>query len=117
MRSKWPGAPHATEIPFVFDTVQAKYGPELAPEDEKIAQDMLNYWVAFAKTGDPSTGNSPAWPRYSPETDMLMNFTPEGRPMAEADPWKARLDVTAAYVSSSAPPAMPKLPSPPKAGR
>lgn len=117
MRSKWPGAPHATEIPFVFDTVQAKYGKDLAPEDEQIARDMLSYWVAFAKTGDPSTGNSPAWPRYSPETDMLMNFTPEGRPVAEADPFKARLDVTAAYVSSSAPPAMPKPPSRQQAGR
>jgi len=109
MRSKWPGAPHATEIPFVFDTVQEKYGKDLAPEDEKIAQAMLSYWVAFAKSGDPSTGNSPAWPLYLPTTDMLLNFTENG-PVAEADPWKARLDVTAAYVSSSAPPAPPKRP-------
>ncbi len=117
MRSKWPGAPHATEIPFVFDTVQAKYGKDLAPEDEKTAQAMLSYWVAFAKTGDPSTGNSPAWPRYSPETDMLMNFTPDSRPVAEVDPLKARLDVTAAYVSTSAPPAQPKPPTRQQAGR
>ena len=87
---------------FVFDTVQAKYGSDLAPEDEKIAQAMLNYWVSFAKTGDPSTGNTPAWPRYSPETDMLLDFTENG-PVAEKDPLKARLDVTAAYVTSSAP--------------
>ncbi len=112
MRSKWPGAPHATEIPFVFDTVQAKYGTELAPEDEKIAQAMLNYWVSFAKTGDPSTGNTPAWPRYSSATDMLMNFTENGA-VAEKDPMKARLDVTAAYVTSSAPVPAPKPPSRP----
>ena len=117
MRSTWPGAPHATEIPFVFDTVQAKYGKDLAPQDEKIAQEMLNYWAAFAKTGDPSTGNSPAWPRYSPETDMLMNFAPDGQPVAEADPLKARLDVTAAYVSSSAPPAQPQPASHQQEGR
>lgn len=109
MRSKWPGAPHATEIPFVFDTVSAKYGKDLTPSDEKIAQAMNSYWVAFAKTGDPSTGNTPAWPRYSPASDMLMNFTADG-PIAEADPWKPRLDVTAAYVSGSAPPPAPKLP-------
>ena len=109
MRSKWPGAPHATEIPFVFDTVNEKYGKDLTPSDEKTAQAMLGYWVAFAKTGDPSTGNQPAWPRYSPATDMLMNFTTEG-PVAMADPWKARLDVTAAYVSGSAPPPAPKAP-------
>jgi para-nitrobenzyl esterase len=112
MRSKWPGAPHATEIPFVFDTVHEKYGKDLAPSDERTAQAMLGYWVAFAKTGDPSTGNSPAWPRYSPATDMLMNFTADG-PIAEADPWKARLDVTAAYVSGSGPVPTPKIPSRP----
>ena len=107
MRSKWPGAPHATEIPFVFDTVKAKYGKDLAPDDEKTAESILSYWVAFAKTGDPSTGNTPAWPRYAPASDMLMNFTKKG-PVAEADPWKARLDVTAAYVSTSAPSPAPK---------
>jgi para-nitrobenzyl esterase len=112
MRSKWPGAPHATEIPFVFDTVKAKYGKDLAPDDEKTAEAMLGYWVAFAKTGDPSTGNSPAWPRFSPATNMVMDFTDKG-PVAEADPWKARLDVTEAYVSSAAPPPPPKLPSRP----
>ena len=26
MRKQWPGAPHATEIPYVFDTVEARYG-------------------------------------------------------------------------------------------
>jgi para-nitrobenzyl esterase len=112
MRSKWPGAPHATEIPFVFDTVAEKYGKDLAPDDEKTAEAMLSYWVAFAKTGDPSTGNTPAWPRYSPATDMLLDFTEKG-PVAEADPWKARLDVTASYVSSTAPPAPPKPPARP----
>ena len=110
MRKDWPGAPHATEIPYVFDTVAARYGEKLTPADEKIAQQTLAYWVAFAKTGDPSTGNAIAWPRYSAETDMLMNFTQDG-PVAEADPWKARLDVTAAYVSSAAP-AMPPPPAP-----
>lgn len=31
---------------------------------------------------------------------MLLNLTADG-PVAEADPWKARLDVTAVTVSSS----------------
>jgi para-nitrobenzyl esterase len=101
MRKEWPGAPHATEIPFVFDTVAARYGEKLTPADEKMAQQTLDYWVAFAKTGDPSTGNAIAWPRYTPGEDMIMNFTKDG-PVAEADPWKARLDVTSAMVTSVA---------------
>ena len=116
MRKQWPGAPHATEIPYVFDTVQAKYGKDLAPEDETTAQDMLSYWVAFAKTGNPGTGdsnpgNSVAWPRFTPETNMVMDFTQNHGPIAKTDPWKARLDVTSAIVSS-APPA-PTRPAPP----
>ena len=71
---------------------------------------MNSYWVAFAKTGDPSTGNTPAWPRYSPGTDMLLNFTADG-PVAETDPWKSRLDLMADYVSGSAPPPAPAAPS------
>ena len=35
MRAKWKGAPHATEIPFVFDTVQARYGQDLAPRTRR----------------------------------------------------------------------------------
>jgi para-nitrobenzyl esterase len=38
MRKEWPGAPHATEIPFVFDTVRARYGKDLAPADKAIAE-------------------------------------------------------------------------------
>jgi para-nitrobenzyl esterase len=103
MRDEWKGAPHASEIPYVFDTVASRYGSKLSPEDEKIAQQMLSYWVSFAKTGDPSTGNTPAWPRYASATDQIMNFTETGS-VAEPDPRKARLDVTADYVSSSAAP-------------
>ena len=110
MRKEWPGAPHATEIPYVFDTVKEKYADKLAPGDEKIAQQMLSYWVSFAKTGDPSTGNAVAWPRYNPQTDMLMDFTMDRGPVAEADPWKPRLDVTSDVVSAMAPPPPPTRP-------
>ena len=79
---------------------------------KRSAQAMLNYWVSFAKTGDPSTGNTPAWPRYSSATDMLIDFTENG-PVAEKDPMKARLDVTAAYVTSSAPAPAAKDSGPP----
>ena len=34
MRKQWAGAPHATEIPFVFDTVSARYGKDLAEADK-----------------------------------------------------------------------------------
>jgi para-nitrobenzyl esterase len=92
MRKQWKGAPHATEIPFVFDTVLARYGKDLAPADKATAEAANAYWVNFAKTGNPSGKGLPAWPAYNVKTDELLNFTLKG-PEAEADPWKARLDL------------------------
>lgn len=97
MRKTWKGAPHATEIPFVFDTVAARYGKDLAPADESTAKAALAYWVAFAKTGNPDGEGRPHWPAYDAKDDQLMNFTNNG-PVAEQDAWKARLDLTEASV-------------------
>ena len=95
MRSQWPGAPHATEIPFVFDTVAAKYGKDLTADDEATARAANAYWANFARTGDPNGPGLPNWPAYQAGADQIMDFTPTG-PQAKADPLKARLDLTAA---------------------
>jgi para-nitrobenzyl esterase len=94
MRKQWHGAPHATEIPYVFDTVAAKYGRELTASDEAAAKATILYWTNFAKSGDP---NSPAaaptpWPAYDAKTEGIIDFTNDG-PKAGPDPWKSRLDL------------------------
>ena len=97
MRPQWAGAPHATEIPFVFDTVAAKYGTSLKPEDEATARAANAYWIAFARTGKPTATGQPAWPVYKTDTDILLNFTNDG-PVAQQDPWRARLDLVEAAI-------------------
>jgi para-nitrobenzyl esterase len=92
LRSKVKGAPHATEIPFVFDTVAARYGKDLTEADRAAAQAANAYWANFVKTGNPNGPGLPEWPAYSPKTDVLMDFTATG-PVAKPDPWKARLDL------------------------
>ena len=92
MRKEWKGAPHATEIPYVFDTVKEKYGPALTPSDEATARAANAYWVAFAKTGTPSVPSLPQWPVYDPKTDVVLNFTENG-PKAEVDPWHGRMEL------------------------
>jgi para-nitrobenzyl esterase len=94
MRKQWHGAPHATEIPYVFDTVAAKYGKDLTPADAAAARATIIYWTNFAKSGDP---NSPAavpapWPAYDAKTEGIIDFTNDG-PRSGPDPWKARLDL------------------------
>jgi para-nitrobenzyl esterase len=92
MRKQWPGAPHATEIPFVFDTVAARYGKDLTAADRATAQAANAYWVNFAKKGNPNGQGLPEWPQHSSKSDMLMDFANSG-PAAKADPCKARLDL------------------------
>jgi para-nitrobenzyl esterase len=93
MRKEWKGAPHATEIPYVFDTVAARYGKDLTPADKATAEAANAYWVNFAKTGNPNGKGLPAWPAYTAAKDELLEFTPQG-PKAVADAWKERLDLT-----------------------
>jgi para-nitrobenzyl esterase len=92
MRNQWQGAPHASEVPYVFDTVSARYGKELAPADEAVAKTINAYWVAFAKTGDPNGPGRPNWPAYDTERDVLADFTEMGV-IVQPDPWRAQLDL------------------------
>jgi para-nitrobenzyl esterase len=95
MRKEWPGAPHATEIPFVFNTVKAKYGEKLAPADQAMADLVHSFWVDFVKKGDPNGSGRPAWPACDAACDTILEFGPQ-QTAAKTDPWKARLDVTEA---------------------
>ena len=105
MKSEWKtGTPHATEIPYVMNTVQAKYGDKLTATDAKIADQTNSYWANFAKSGNPNGAGLPEWPKYDPAADVLMVFTPEGVPVSKVDPWKARMEVTAAAADLPPPP-------------
>jgi para-nitrobenzyl esterase len=94
-RAEWEGAYHASELPFVFNTLtSASYASKLDQSDTAMAQTVNAYWVAFAKTGDPNAGGRPRakWPAYATESDILLDFTNNGA-IAGPDPWKPRLDL------------------------
>jgi para-nitrobenzyl esterase len=95
LRAGLPGAPHATELPFVFDTVKARYGDKATEKDEATGRAMSRYYANFAKKGNPNGDGLPAWPVYSPSADQLMDFTNDG-PVSKVNPVKARLDAIAA---------------------
>jgi para-nitrobenzyl esterase len=97
LRDKLPGAPHATEIPYVFHTVKAAYKDKLTAQDDAISQKIHAYWVNFAKSSNPSAAGMIPWPTQNPQSDLIMNFTNDG-PVAAPDPWKDRLDLIESLV-------------------
>ena len=72
----WLGACHGLEIAFVFGN-QGR--GELAaftgsgPEADALAERMMDAWLAFTRTGDPSTPRLP-WPRHDPATRPTIVF-------------------------------------------
>ncbi|MGE5124926.1 MAG: carboxylesterase/lipase family protein [Betaproteobacteria bacterium] len=101
------GALHATEIPFVFQTVRAKYAQATTPADEAIADAMNGYWTAFARSGNPNGEGRPSWPAYDARGDQLMDFTLKG-PAAGPDPWRARLDLVEGLADAQGRPPAPR---------
>jgi para-nitrobenzyl esterase len=93
VRGDWPGATHASDVPYVFDTVAARHGTKLSAQDEAIAQLMHAYWINFAKSGDPNGAHRTQWPLFNAARDELFNFTDRGA-IVDHDPFKARLDLT-----------------------
>jgi para-nitrobenzyl esterase len=94
------GAPHASEVAFVFARPNMSPWPMTAGE-AVIADQMNSYWVSFAKSGDPNTPGLLAWPRYHDQ--KILQFTHQG-PGAATDPWRKRLDVLERLYTAGRPP-------------
>jgi para-nitrobenzyl esterase len=66
------GAYHGTEIPYVFDMHDDWLPTEAI--DRELTDAVMDYWVQFARTGDPNTPNRPQWPVYTKQQPMVMEL-------------------------------------------
>ena len=79
-RGTLPGARHAAELVYVFNTpgsrtMKSQPPTPVADADRKVAQQMNTYWANFAKTGDPNGASLPQWPAYTLANDTVLEFT------------------------------------------
>ncbi|MBS7457323.1 carboxylesterase/lipase family protein [Coralloluteibacterium stylophorae] len=100
LRDRVPGAPHASEIPYVFQTLDARDGPAPSADDRAMAAAVHGYFVSFARDGDPDRAGLPHWPRYDAQQHALLEFGRTGAVTAGPDPWTERLDLIEAQAEA-----------------
>ncbi len=71
------GAYHAAEIQFVFGEIM----PVLPSNDydPELARTLGDYWVQFAKYGNPNLSTRPRWPRFEAREPRLLELGAEVR--------------------------------------
>jgi para-nitrobenzyl esterase len=80
-------ATHGLEIPFVFDNVNEASLMRNTPGRQRLADQMSEAWIAFARSGDPDHDGIPDWPRYDLTDRGTILFDRETT--VEADPFGA----------------------------
>jgi para-nitrobenzyl esterase len=65
------GPSHFAELWYVFDHLDQQPWRWTAP-DRALADAMSNYWVNFARSGDPNGPGLPRWPRFERTSPRVM---------------------------------------------
>jgi para-nitrobenzyl esterase len=92
---KW-GAFHGIDLPLVFDNVEIArgyYGGDVA-RAQRMADQMSDAWIAFARSGDPNCKGAPPWPRYEQATRATMLFDQASRVENDPEPEERRYFAT-----------------------
>src|SRR5438045_4023661 len=67
-------APHALDLPFVFDNTEVVEATASAAGARDLAAVMSASWAAFARTGSPAVAGLPDWPAYTADARNVMVF-------------------------------------------
>jgi para-nitrobenzyl esterase len=71
------GSCHALDLPFTFGNLDVPGIAEFAgqgPPALRLAGEIMDAWLAFAASGDPSHPGIGAWPTYTEERRATMRF-------------------------------------------
>ncbi|NIJ19077.1 para-nitrobenzyl esterase [Sphingomonas naasensis] len=95
-----PGAEHASDVAYAFDTLDVPLAGKLTPGDRAVARMLGGYWLNFVRNGDPNGPGLANWPRVDKAGEPMLEFEADGKAVAKADPWKVRLDLAQANAAS-----------------
>jgi para-nitrobenzyl esterase len=69
---------HAAELQYLFPLFHGGQGTPhpLDAAQQKLSDEMVDYWTAFAHAGDPNRTATrlPAWPRYTAAADQILSL-------------------------------------------
>jgi para-nitrobenzyl esterase len=71
------GAMHALDLPFVFNLLLEKdvgIFPRKTEETQSLSEQMMDAWIAFARSGNPNHENIPELPPYDKENRATILF-------------------------------------------
>lgn len=71
------GAFHSLEISYVFGNLEGPLFADLNPHDRQLAEAMGDYWVQFARSGDPNLDHLPFWVPYTPDARAHLKLDRE----------------------------------------
>jgi len=72
---------HSEEIGVLLDNM-----PHTQPEDAAMAEQMANYWLAFAEAGDPNHAGAVNWPRLDTATGQYLRLD---CPLTQGAHWRS----------------------------
>jgi len=76
---KW-GAPHTLDIPLAFDNIAAAGSlAGTSPDAQKVADQLSETFIAFAKTGNPNNRMIPNWEPYQLPRRQTMLINTESK--------------------------------------
>jgi para-nitrobenzyl esterase len=80
------GAFHAEELMFLSQHYWTSWVK--TPDDARVSDALIGYWIHFIQTGNPNAASLPRWPIYDPHQDLAQIL---GRTVTTAsDPRAAR---------------------------
>lgn len=76
------GAYHSAEIQYLFN--QQGIPAPFTTDQQQLSDTMIAYWTQFAASGNPNLPNTPNWPPYNAQTDLVQSMAPP-TPSVESD--------------------------------